>query len=312
MALSSPGRFERARSAARPTAGAAWRAASERASRRCRPRRRASSPRTSRVIPLRGSGGVQRFQVPDVAVPPSCDHGNVIKDDLRHAGNALESAARGFDPSACSGQEAIDLVEELGRIRRLADGLLGKAAKRVEDTAAYTYENDRNAAELCSRVTGVSAGEAKRAIEVAGKLESLPETDCRGAGRDLVGPGGGADRPDCAGRSRRGAAADRGGGEGIRAVARQVHRGAGPARRPGRTGARQHAARSFRMWPTPDGMVEGHFTVTPEVGGAIEAVIDQGTAKKFRDAAEVGRSGIAGSVRGGCVRRRDRRRSGNG
>ncbi len=40
---------------------------------------------------------------------------------------------------------------------------------------------------------------------------------------------------------------------------------------------RQHAARSFRMWPTPDGMVEGHFKVTPEVGGAIKAAIDDGS-----------------------------------
>ena len=98
-------------------------------------------------------------------------------DDLLHARNALEAAARGFDPSACDGDDAIAVVKEIGAIRRLADGLLGKAAKRVEDTAAYVYKNDRNAAELCQRLTGVSTGEAKRAIEVAGKLESLPATD---------------------------------------------------------------------------------------------------------------------------------------
>ncbi len=42
------------------------------------------------------------------------------------------------------------------------------------------------------------------------------------------------------------------------------------------------------MWPTPDGMVEGHFKVTPEVGGAIEAVIDHGTRKQFRAARKSG------------------------
>ena len=52
---------------------------------------------------------------------------------------------------------------------------------------------------------------------------------------------------------------------------------------------RQHAARSFAMWPTPDGMVEGHFKVTPEVGGAIKAVIEDGTRKRFRDARSDGR-----------------------
>jgi hypothetical protein len=44
----------------------------------------------------------------------------VIKDDLRISRTALESAACGFDPSTCGGQEAIDLVEEIGvqRARR--------------------------------------------------------------------------------------------------------------------------------------------------------------------------------------------------
>jgi hypothetical protein len=98
-------------------------------------------------------------------------------DDLSNAEAALEAAAAGFDPSACSGQEAVDLVEQLGVQRRLIDGMLGKAAKRVEDTAAYAYKNERNAAELCERSAGVSRSEAKRAIEVAGKLGSLPATD---------------------------------------------------------------------------------------------------------------------------------------
>ena len=51
---------------------------------------------------------------------------------------------------------------------------------------------------------------------------------------------------------------------------------------------RQQAARSFRMWPTADGMVEGHFKVTPQVGGAIKAVVDKGTGKRFRDARSSG------------------------
>ena len=48
--------------------------------------------------------------------------------------------------------------------------------------------------------------------------------------------------------------------------------------------ARQQAARSFQMWPTPDGMVEGHFRVTPQVGGRIKACIEHGTRRRFRAA----------------------------
>ncbi len=98
-------------------------------------------------------------------------------DDLRTAESALETAAAGFDASVCTGREAIDLVELLGRERRLIDGMIAKAAKRVEDTAAYTYDGHRSAAELCEKVVGVASGEAKRAISVATRLESLPATD---------------------------------------------------------------------------------------------------------------------------------------
>lgn len=83
---------------------------------------------------------------------------------LLSAESALEAAARDFDPASCSGAEAVEVMEKLGSVRRLADGMLAKAAKRVEDTAEHTRRSDRNAAELCARVTGVSPGEAKRAI----------------------------------------------------------------------------------------------------------------------------------------------------
>ena len=48
--------------------------------------------------------------------------------------------------------------------------------------------------------------------------------------------------------------------------------------------ARQHSLRSFQMWPTAEGMVEGNFRVTPEVGGAIKSVIEDGTRRAFRNA----------------------------
>jgi hypothetical protein len=46
--------------------------------------------------------------------------------------------------------------------------------------------------------------------------------------------------------------------------------------------ARQHGARRFRMWTASDGMFEGHFKLTPEIGGPFKAVIDAGTQRIFR------------------------------
>ena len=45
----------------------------------------------------------------------------MITDDLRTALSALEVAARDFDPSACNGQDAIDVVALIGPIVRLAN-----------------------------------------------------------------------------------------------------------------------------------------------------------------------------------------------
>ncbi len=97
-------------------------------------------------------------------------------DDLRHARSVIELAARELDAAALDGQGAIDGLTELGMIRRITDGMVGKMTKRVEDTAAYTYGSDRNAAEVCARLVGVGTGEAKRAMEVASQLQSLRST----------------------------------------------------------------------------------------------------------------------------------------
>ena len=129
-----------------------------------------------------------------------------------------------------SGHDAIDLLDRARVVqRRLIDGLIAKATKRIDDTAAHTYGTDRSAAELCARVVGVGSGEAKRAIETAKKLQSLPATDeAVRAGKlssrqaDMIATAA-ADDPSVE-RSLLKAASQRWSG-----AARQVHRGAGLA-----------------------------------------------------------------------------------
>jgi hypothetical protein len=130
----------------------------------------------------------------------------------------------------------------------------------------------------------VTSGEAKRAIDVAGKLKALPATDAAvRAGAlstrqtDLIVGAADGD-PAVEGTLLKAAAS---GMVPLRDACISVR-----AEREDQAerSARQHAARSFAMWPTPDGMVEGHFKVTPEVGGAIKAVIDDGTRRRFRAA----------------------------
>jgi len=212
----------------------------------------------------------------------------VITDDLRHLRTALQAVARDFDPAVCSGDEAIACMKELGAIRRLTDAMVSKTAKRIEDTAAHTYGTDRSAAELTERLVGVSSAEAKRAIETATKLEALPATDAAVRSgelstrqTDLIVAT--ADDDPTVERELLKAAT-----KGI--VPLRDACIAARARREDETerARRQHAKRSFRSWTNPDGMVEGHFVVTPEIGGAIRTVIDEGTRRTFRAARKSG------------------------
>ncbi len=98
------------------------------------------------------------------------------------ATNLMTTVARDLDASALSGRDAAVLVEELGRLRAVVDGLVGRVAKRVAETDAYLVQGDRNAAAFVARRLGVGCGEARAAIDTAEKLESLPATAAAVAG----------------------------------------------------------------------------------------------------------------------------------
>ena len=89
----------------------------------------------------------------------------------------LGDLARDFDPGRLSGPDAARMVVELGAIRRLADGMLAKAARRVDTTAAFLKTGDADAAKFVARVVGIETGEARGAIALARQLDELPATD---------------------------------------------------------------------------------------------------------------------------------------
>jgi hypothetical protein len=194
----------------------------------------------------------------------------------------LEEVARGFDPGAVSGDEALRLVAELGVVRRLTDGLLAKAGKRVFDTSAHAAGGDRDAAQCYARTVGVDAGEARRAIDNAAKLEALPATDAAvRAGKlsarqaqmiaDAAVLNPGAERALIA------AAA-----EGAVPLKDACVAARAQIEDPDARSARQYAARTLQTWTADDGMVEGRFKLTPEVGGRLKAAVDAETQRIFR------------------------------
>jgi hypothetical protein len=206
----------------------------------------------------------------------------MFTEELTAAERALEVVALGFD-ARCSGREALRVVERMGTICRLAEAIVAKAAKRVADTDAHVSHGERSAAELCARLAGVRAGEVRRAIETASRLESLPTTDAavregRLSGLEAELISAVAVRAPEAESDLLCAAAD-GLGELQSACVRARARVEDPAER----AARHHAARSCKTWTAADGMFEGRFRLAPEVGAAVKAALEQRTARRFRE-----------------------------
>src|SRR6266566_625350 len=100
-------------------------------------------------------------------------------ETLTAARTEFETLAREFEPRTLTGEHAVRVVNELGAIHRLVDGMIGKAAKRVEETSAHKRNgnSERDAAQLVAHSVGAEASEARRVISTAKKLEKVPAID---------------------------------------------------------------------------------------------------------------------------------------
>jgi Domain of unknown function (DUF222) len=174
----------------------------------------------------------------------------------------LERLASGFEPGTLTGEQAVRVVTELGVIRRLTDGLLGQAVKRVDETSAHAATGARNAAHLYARALGSDTSEARRAITTAKRLERLPATaaavregwlSARQA--ELIAEA--ATRNPGAEATLLAAAR-----EGMVPLKDACVLARAQSDDPAARAARQHAGRRLRIWTANDGMVEGHFRVT--------------------------------------------------
>lgn len=203
-------------------------------------------------------------------------------ESLAAARASLERVCADFDAGALDAVQAAALLRELGIVRRLVDGLLAKTGARAHETGAHLQSGERDPAHFYARSVGVGLAEARRAIDTGLKLEALPQTDAAvRAGRlsarqaQLIADTATAHphaEADLLAVADRGAAV-------LRDVCLQVRAAAEDST--ART-ARQHAARSLRTWTNDDGMLEGHFRLTPEVGAQVKTVLDDGVMRTFR------------------------------
>jgi Domain of unknown function (DUF222) len=194
----------------------------------------------------------------------------------------LRRAAVGLDIKSLTGLEAARLVKRLGTAKRLCDGMLARAGLRVDETGAHQGHGTRTAAEFCATHGSMDNTEARAAIDTARLLSELPEV--YSAVRDgelsvrhaaMIAPIAKAN-PDAVG--------------GLITAAKQGTVALREACAEARAGyedelarvARQRGRRSFRMWTGDDGMLEGRFALTPEIGGQVKAVLERAAQQRFK------------------------------
>jgi hypothetical protein len=196
---------------------------------------------------------------------------------LDTARSTLNSVALEFDATLLSPEAATRVLDQLGAIRRVVDGMIGQAARQM---AEATVDNSCSAA---ARLLGVPTGEVRTAVETATKLEALPDTAAAvRAGRlsakeasliadaATINP---AEELHLLGAAKQGLVPLRDACVEARAAAED----------PKQRHARQHRDRSFRSWTDGDGMWAGQFRYSPEIGAQLKAVIEQQTQRIFRD-----------------------------
>ena len=84
---------------------------------------------------------------------------------VKEARCALEDAAFELDAARLLLPDVEGMLDELGKIKRLADGMIGQVARRVGDAKAV------------ARALHVSTGEVRGAMETAELVEELPALD---------------------------------------------------------------------------------------------------------------------------------------
>ncbi len=203
-------------------------------------------------------------------------------DELTAVADTLEVLARGWKARRRGKRNSVAVMEQLGRARRFFDVLTCEVSKEIAETDAFVEHGDRNAAELCARMMGVETGEAKRAIANATRLESLPETEAAfRAGRlsaqqvTLISQVAVRD-PSLEAELLEHA------DEGLVPLRDACVAAYARTEDPEARSKRHHAARSLKMWTAADGMVEGRFSLAPEVGGGLKALIEDETRRVLR------------------------------
>ncbi len=195
---------------------------------------------------------------------------------LDTARSTLNSIALEFDATGLTPEAAVRVVDQLGAIRRVVDGMLGQVAKRVAETTP------NNGCGAVARLLGVATVEVRTAVETATKLEELPDAEAavragRLSSKEATLIADAATLNPAAEQRLLGAAK-----QGLVPLRDECVKARAEVEEPKARGQRQHRQREFRSWTDRDGMWAGRFRYAPEIGGQLKAVLDKEVQRIFR------------------------------
>lgn len=201
----------------------------------------------------------------------------------------MQEAAKRFDPALLTPAECAAAIDDLAAIERTAAHLKALAAARVAETDLWRRSGAKTPEEDLARRTGTSVPRAKEQLDTARRATSQPALD-RAAREGRLSPEQAAAIADAAAVDPAAEAGlvERAGRESLRELREECGRVKQAATDPEERHRRLHRERRWRTWTDADGGWNGHLRTTPEVGAAIEAVLQPERERRFDEARRAG------------------------
>lgn len=231
----------------------------------------------------------------------------------------MRTIVRDLDPQRLSCDDAVSLVDWFSEMERLAVAGKTIAAGRAAEGSAWQREGARSPADWLAKKTGSTVGDARGALETAGKLADAPATEAALRAGALSGRQAEAiAKAAAANPESEQRLLDMAGHQSLQKVRDECARVIAAASDMEARRARQHRDRSYRTWTDASGAACGAYVLPAEWGAElnrivkpfIDAAFDQARREQRRESSEayaadgllaMARASAGGSASGGVT-----------
>ena len=194
-----------------------------------------------------------------------------------------------FDPALLTAAACEVALSDLCAMERSIAHLKGLAAARLAETELWRRSGAKTPEEDLARRTGTSVPRAREQLDTARRATEQPALD-RAAREGRLSPEQAAAIADAAAVDPAAEVrlVERAETESLRELREACGRVKQAATDPEERHRRLHRQRRWRTWTDADGGWNGHLRTTPEVGAAIEAVLQPVRERRFDEARRAG------------------------